>query len=325
MKHKQQAALNSTEIAALEEGLPAWVHLIPAGQVDGRDGRSWNNSEPQAIVDAFLAGGMDLPIDIEHSTELKAPQGEPAPAAGWIKELEDRSGGIWGRAEWNETGRTLVGGKQYRYLSPVILYNPESGTIAGLTSIGLTNRPNLNLQALNHQTGSAKPPKEDRMLKALLAALALPEDATAEQALAAITTLKTELATAANHARNPSLEKFVPRADYDTALAKAANAEQALDTLRKEKLEGEIESAINTALEAGKITPATVEYHTAQCRQEGGLQRFAAFCAAAPALGGPSGLEGKDPAAPATALNAQELAVAAMFGNTAQDIAQYGK
>ena len=38
---------------------------------------------------------------------------------------------------------------------------------------------------------------------------------------------------------------------------------------------------IEAALGAGKITPATVEYHKASCRQDGGLERFRDFVKAA--------------------------------------------
>lgn len=74
----------------------------------------------------------------------------------------------------------------------------------------------------------------------------------------------------------------------------------------------------------GKITPATVDYHRAQCSQEGGLERFAAFVAAAPAIGDPSGLDGKQAPAGATAMNAEQRQVMEMFGNTPEDIAKYG-
>lgn len=313
MTTTQHIALNSTEIALQNNTVPEWVELIPAGRVAGRDGRTWNNIHPQGILDAFTAQGMDLPIDLEHATELKAPLGEPAPAAGWIKELQNREGVIWGRVEWNASGKDLVGGKQYRYLSPVILYQKDNGLIVGLTSVALTNRPNLNLQALNHHTG-IQDPKETPMLKALLAALALPEDATQDQALAKISALKTDLATATNRAENPSLEKFVPRSDYDAALARATNAEQSLTALKQEQLETEIETAINAALTEGKITPATVDYHKAQCRQEGGLQRFADFCKAAPVIGDPSGLDGKKVPAESKALNSDERTICERLG-----------
>jgi hypothetical protein len=56
------------------------------------------------------------------------------------------------------------------------------------------------------------------------------------------------------------------------------------------------------------------------------LQRFADFCAAAPVIGDPSGLDKKTPDGDQqTALNAEQTKIAGMFGNTAEDIAKYGK
>ena len=106
-------ALNSASVAMTAVGInvqalevsgqaPEWIPLVPAGQVVGRDGREWVNDNPQLVLDAFAAGSADLPLDLEHATELKAPQGEPAPAVGWIQELQIRGGQIWGRVDWTE-------------------------------------------------------------------------------------------------------------------------------------------------------------------------------------------------------------------------------
>ena len=327
-----RAAINFIEI---DDQVPERVQLIPAGAVIGRDGRSWVLDDPQQVVNRFIEQGTELPVDIEHSTELRAPKGEPAPAAGWVHQLDVIDGAIWGAVNWNETGRGLVGGKQYRYLSPVILYSPGDGSIRGLTSVALTNRPNLHLPALNFENTGSVPfgsgpannkgdmaPEEEPMLKAVLAALGLPEDATEATAVNAVKELNTKLATAMN--AQPSLEKFVPRADYDQALTRATNAEQGLAEIRKAKLDSEIQAAIDGALATGKITPATVDYHRAQCSQEGGLERFAAFVAAAPAIGDPSGLDNKELPAGKTAMNAEQARIAEMFGNTAEDLAKYG-
>lgn len=323
---KNQIALNTTLEIPVAGGLvPEWVKLLPSGSVLGRDGRAWNNSSPGAILISFKNTPIDLPVDVEHSTELKAPQGEPAPAVGWVKELSDRQGEIWGRVEWTESGMNMIGGKAYRYLSPVIIYNRSTGVIVGLTSVGLTNRPNLNLPALNHNGWSDPSKEEPIMLKAVLTALGLPEDATEADVIAKIKALKSDLASANNSAENPSLAKFVPRADYDAALTRATNAEQSMQAITNQQLETSIGVAINQALKDGKITPATVDYHQAQCRQEGGLERFAAFCQAAPVIGGVSGLDGKAPGDNGTAMNSEELKVAAMFGNSAADLAKYGK
>ena len=161
-------------------------------------------------------------------------------------------------------------------------------------------------------------------LKALLKALGLPETATIEQALNAIGALKTDLATALNRAETPSLDKFVPRADYDTVVARANNAEQKLAEQKKAELETAINAEIDAALKAGKITPATKDYHVATCREAGGLDRFKAFVAAAPVIAATSDLDGKKPPEGDAALNAEQKQIADLFGNSAEDLKKYG-
>ncbi|MDD1795110.1 phage protease [Enterovibrio sp. ZSDZ42] len=96
---KTETLILNTDISALatnsaEVGTSVWAEFIPAGTaITGRDGRSWVNDDPNAIVAAFAANGAGLPIDIEHATEIKGKAGEPAPAVGWIKALQAREGG----------------------------------------------------------------------------------------------------------------------------------------------------------------------------------------------------------------------------------------
>jgi phage I-like protein len=315
-----QTAVNAMETPVVSGTVPEWIPLLPAGDVRGRDGRAWVNNSPELILESFVEGAMDLPVDIEHSTEYKAPHGEPAPAIAWIVELQERDGGIWGKVSWNSDGEELVRNRAYRYHSPVIKYRKDSGEIVAITSVAVTNQPNLKLSALNQQ--QAEKTKETSMStvsKALLAALGLADSATEQEALDKLSTIKTDLASASNRADNPSLEKFVPRADYDAALAKASNARQELESLKKEGLETAVNAAIQKALEDGKITPATRAYHEAQCRQDGGLELFAAFCESAPVIGGDSGLDGQDPDRARTALNAQEKEVCAKLAIREED------
>lgn len=132
-------------------GPPEWVHLLPAGRsVAGRDGRAWSLPDPAALVAAFKAKGIDLPIDFEHANdrpEVRAT-GRPIPAAGWIKALALRADGLWGRVEWTETAREMIGRKEYRFLSPSFLYTPKTRTIVALKGAGLVHNPNLALTAL---------------------------------------------------------------------------------------------------------------------------------------------------------------------------------
>lgn len=309
MKH--QIALNIDLGAA--GTVPEWVELLPAGpQIVGRDGRHWLNDRPRQVLAAFLADRKDLPIDWEHSTEVKAPEGDEAPAAGWITEMEEREGGsIWGRVSWTERGAASVAKREYRYLSSVFTYDRTTLRIYRLISAGLTNKPNLYLTALNREHEKETKRME---LAQLLAALNMPATATFAEALNRVGQIQTDHATALNRAENPPLEKFVPRADYDAVVAKAANAEQKLADQAAAELETAINTEIAAALSAGKITPATRDYHVAQCRQEGGLDRFRAFVAAAPIIAGASDLDGKSPEDAAKSLNAEELDVIERMG-----------
>jgi len=298
-------AINAQALANSAQA-PEWICLIPAGKVVGRDGREWVNDRPQLVLEAFNAQGMDLPLDLEHSTELQAPQGQPAPAVGWIKELQSRVGEIWGRVDWTEAGRNAVESRSYRYVSPVIVFERASKRVVALTSVGLTNRPNLFLQALNGQ-------EKNMDLKKLLAALGLPETASFDEAMAHLGKLKGDLVTATNAAASPSLDKFVPRADFDAALARATNAEASLADQAKQAKDKDIKAAIEKALAEGKITPATVDYHKEQCALEGGLERFAEYCKAAPVIADPSTMDKKQPGEGAVIDDVQR-AVNAMMG-----------
>lgn len=114
-------------------------------------------------------------------------------------------------------------------------------------------------------------------LKDMAKLLGLPEDASSDAVLAA--TQK-----AVNAANTPSLDKFVPRTDYAGMEQRALNAEQKLNQHLQAQTEAMITTAVDDAIVAGKIAPASKDYHLAACRSEGGLERFTAFIASAPVL-----------------------------------------
>jgi len=138
---------------------PSDIELIPReGTITGRDGRSWLHDQPGEIIKAFNQAGVCLPIDLEHSTQNKAPNGDPAPAVGWIKRLTmNPYGAIWAAVEWTVQGRQLIEAKAYRYISPVFIYERTTNRIAKLCSAGLTNKPNLFIPALNRELTTVIP------------------------------------------------------------------------------------------------------------------------------------------------------------------------
>jgi phage I-like protein len=285
---------------------PEWVQLLPAGErIEAVDGRVFSNPDPVVVIDAFNADPNDIPLDWEHSTQLKGAYGDEAPAAGWIVEMEAREGSIWGRVEWTERGAASVTSKEYRYLSPAFIHD-DNGRAVQIVSASLTNNPALRMAALAQRDTK----KEGVMLKKLLELLGLDESTTEDQAVAACRALMERNTTAATalassqkelgelqkkldstegelalaRSAQPSLDKFVPRADYDTALARAAKAEETIAADRQEAMNKQIDCEIEAALKAGKITPATSDYHRAQCSAEGGLERFREFVKSAPVV-----------------------------------------
>lgn len=167
------------------EDAPEWVHLLPAGQIIARDGRSFVLSDPDAVIAAFEAGGIDLPIDYQHQNDRKeALLSGPVPAAGWIKELANRAGALWGRVEWTAKARDMIRDREYRFLSPSILFNRQTGEIARLKGAGLVHNPALYLTALASEEDPM--PTEPALIARITALLGLPEDAGADALIAAL-------------------------------------------------------------------------------------------------------------------------------------------
>jgi phage I-like protein len=125
------------------DGVPDWVHLLPAGAVRTMDGRGpYSVKSLQAIATASLPAGGKLPIDECHAIDRAQPLGMSAPARGWIVELQAREDGLWGRVEWTPTGRQLMEDKAYVGISPAILHT-QQGQVLQVLRASLTNTPNL--------------------------------------------------------------------------------------------------------------------------------------------------------------------------------------
>ncbi len=189
-------ALRTATMAALalppvmEQGAPDWVHLLPAreGAIRTFDGRGpYRLADAEAVIAASLEDTRGIPIDENHATDLAAPKGGMSPARGWIIGLEAREDGIWGEVEWTAAGRALVEDRSYRGLSPVFRHD-QHGEISRLLRASLTNVPNLRgLTALHSEQDL---PMTD--MEKIAEALGLTAAASADEALAAIASMKGE-------------------------------------------------------------------------------------------------------------------------------------
>ena len=286
-----------------EGGAPEWAELLPAGPVlKGRDGRTWRVNDVALLVADFAPPFV---VDYEHGQDKLAVNGQEAPAAGWVEQLEARDGAIWGRVDWTPRAREAIAAREYRFISPAFTYSPADGSVHALIGASLVNRPNFVMTALNAQ--------ESSMLKDIAAALGLTEAATSPEIVTAIGALKVAMAL---NAQQPDLARFVPRADYELALNRATTAEAKIAADGKAAHETKVAAAIDGAVHAGKVAPASKDYYLVTCATAEGLANFEKFVAAAPTafkeivISAAAGAGAGD----AVALNSEQLAVAKALG-----------
>ncbi|MEM1284941.1 MAG: phage protease [Pseudomonadota bacterium] len=320
MSQKPHSANCRREVALNNEGgAPTELLVLPAGRIEGRDGRWWDNSAPDDVIADFQAQGIDLAIDYEHASELAPITGQPSPAAGWIKALENRGGEIWARVEWTPRATEMIESREYRYISPTFFFD-DSRTVLALSSIALTNQPNLRQAALNKRgDGDTDPePQEPTMKpearKALCRSLGLAEEASDGAIAAAVEALQTDRDKALNSAKTPPLDQFVPRADHDQVKGELDKATNRL----AEIADTEITAVVDAAVKAGKIAPSSKGYHVAACRAEGGLQAFKSMVGDLDAsdVTKPSELDGKSPPDAGGSLSKEEKAMCRYLGVT---------
>lgn len=231
--------------------VPEWVHLLPLGEIKARDGRRFRLSNPANILAKFQQNAVDLPIDYEHQNDREERGAGPFPAAGWIKELDIRSDGLWGRVEWTARASELIGSREYRYLSPTFFFEKQSREINRIKGAGLVHSPALHLKALASESEG----KDDTMslMEKLIELLNLSSDATEEEIIAAFET------ALESNASEPDPSKYVPISALEDLLKERnSQAEKASEEFASVK--------VNNALEKGFITPAMKEWAISLCR-----------------------------------------------------------
>ncbi|WP_420555187.1 phage protease [Neptuniibacter marinus] len=328
-----------------------WCHLLPAGHFSAVDGRPFDVPGGQWVINADIASRLiqyaknsanDLVIDYEHQTLNKDHNGQPAPASGWIKDMEWREGsGLWIKPQWTSRAKEFIKGEEYRFLSAVFPYDQHTGEPLYIHSAALTNRAGVDglqdLEALSanilNQHPQETPPMNKAMLK-LLAKLGIElnegEQMTEAQeaaALSAVDTalakadeadgLKTQVAALSAQDNKPDPAKYVP-------IAAVQQLQHQVAVLSARTNANELEQTISTALEDGRLLPAMEQWaHDLGKRDMAALTAYLDNAVPLAALSTQQ-TNGKDK--PDTdkktgvaALSAQELTVCANMGISAED------
>jgi phage I-like protein len=259
--------------------VPEWVHILPLGNIEGRDGRNFNLPNPAAVIEAFAANGADLPVDFEHQAANAADKNGPIPAAGWIKALKATAEGVFAKIDWTDRARGMIQAKEYRYISPVIVYDKATRQVGRISGAGLVHRPNLQLQALNAQEPPPKGMTQDQdksgpeEVASVLRMLGLSPDATASEAVAAL--LEHLAAKKAGSAKQGAPEKVEVSAVQSMLEEAAQSHAVTIARTNSERVMGKIARAV----EQGFITPGMRSWAEALCSQS--EASFDDFCAKA--------------------------------------------
>lgn len=321
--------MKRTSIALLTAALAlssaaADVQLLPAGEFSGIDGRpgkglTWKLSDFQGVALAAKLNArhqaIDFQFDYEHQLLRAASNGQPAPAAGWGQRFEWRTGqGLYAlAAQWTPRAKEFIKSEEYKYVSPLIVYDEKTGEVTDVLNAALVGRPNLDLEPLalaqlsqliaDFSTRSTTDQQEIDMqlLAALCAALGLAATTTEADALNAVAALKVKadakpsVPTALSAALGIKPEADEAAAVTAVAALKAASTgaddkttqtiaalQAQVATLSQQSADREVTTLVTQALADGKLLPAQKDWATALGKQN--LAQLSAFIKDAPVV-----------------------------------------
>jgi len=312
------------------------VQLLPFGEFAARDGRpgpgrSWRLDNVRGVQLAAdmntVAALTPIVVDYDHQTLWAPFTGAKAPAAGWIRggSVEWRANeGLFARVDWTAAAAKLISDQEYRFISPVIEADDETGEIVAVHMAALVNHPALlgmdaveSAEALSAALAAALPrirttshqepapmTTQNIALAALATALGLTAAATEAEALSTIAALKAK----AEKADKPELPNDVASALGVKTSAEALSAITALKTaqtgldgamtqitalqgqvqaLTQRQTEGDLVALADGAIAEGKFVPALREQLLSIGRKD--VAALQAMIKAAPAIPGLAG------------------------------------
>ncbi len=163
-----QQAETPTEFALIEGKAPTEFRIFKAGMNESVKGNFLFDEEAAtAVMSAWAERKLDLMMDYEHMSLVKPPIIAPASAKKFVPEV--RNGELWAtQITWCNRAAEMLAEGEIRYFSPAFNFDPETGRIAYLINVALTNNPALNdIRPLMAASASAEtePTKEIAPMK----------------------------------------------------------------------------------------------------------------------------------------------------------------
>ena len=145
MKTTRSAFKNSILPKSVKGGEEIEVLVSPIGTFPHPDGEQLCTREAfDALVEKWRADGEpEILVDFDHASET----GGPTEAAAWATALRSDEDGLHATFRMTDKGAEALSATRYRYLSPA-WYVDEEGHPTELSTIALTNRPNLPVPRL---------------------------------------------------------------------------------------------------------------------------------------------------------------------------------
>lgn len=175
---------------------PKEILFFKAGWNDTQKGKFlFDDKAARSVMAAYQRHGVDCMIDLEHLSLDPSAENYDPDARAWYK-LNVRDGALWAtEVEWTPDGEDRLRTKKQRYISPFFEFDPKTKRIvavfnAALVAVPATNEtPALIAASLRAAQKLGSLPNEAIDMNKLLSALGLKDDATEEDALAAIKAL----------------------------------------------------------------------------------------------------------------------------------------
>jgi phage I-like protein len=328
----------------------AWHQLAVEGKWDGHWMGPFSLDEPilRQMEQANAAKRIETVVDYEHASVFS----DRAPAAGWIKSLEVRkpeggSNELWGQVEWTQAAADHIRAKEYRYLSPTIIFNTrdrKSGAMSGasLHSVALTNKPfleelpevRLNSENLAALFGAPSAEEDDPMneaqFRAMCRALGLSETSPYDDVIVACGKAAASMSNLSELCAALGLQPSASITEAKASILKLQNPADRVSAaefaaLKTQLAERDARDAVRAAMSEGKVTAEGTPLHSwALKAAKESPAMFAEWVASAPKQVSLSVVPAPEHKAPTAAdLTPEELTACRAAGITPEDFLKH--
>lgn len=136
--------------AELGGEVPEELVILPFPEWELEDCTLVTDADSQRMVlEDIRTRQLDLVFDYHHQSVHAAENNIQAIAAGWLpwQSIKADKGGIRATVRWTARASAFLAAGEFRYFSPVVLFEEKTMRVVALLSVALTNTPRTNKQS----------------------------------------------------------------------------------------------------------------------------------------------------------------------------------